>query len=176
MSGEGGMITTNDEALAQRCRMIRNHGMQRRYYHDILGFNFRMTDLHAAIGLVQMDRLDEFTARRRANAEYLNTHINSVITPTVEPGYGHVWHQYTIRVDKGRNRDAAVQTLNEAGVGTGIFYPIPAHHQAHLIEMGFCGISLPVSERLASEVISLPVHPQLSQADLETIAEEVNKL
>ncbi len=176
MSGEGGMITTNDDGVAQRCRMIRNHGMQRRYYHDMLGYNFRMTDLHAAIGLAQIERLDEFTVKRRANAKYLNAHITSVVTPAVRPGYGHVWHQYTIRVDGGRDRDAAVKQLNDAGVGTGIFYPVPANKQAHLVEMGLGDISLPVAERLAQEVISLPVHPQLSQADLETIVAEVNKL
>lgn len=176
MSGEGGMITTDDEAVAQRCRMIRNHGMQRRYYHEMLGFNFRMSDLHAAIGLVQIDRLDEFTARRRANAAYLNAHITSVITPKVKPGYEHVWHQYTIRVDGGRDRDAAVKQLNEAGVGTGIFYPVPANRQTYLLEMGLGGETLPVAERLAKEVISLPVHPQLSQTDLEQIVEAVNAL
>jgi perosamine synthetase len=176
MSGEGGMITTNDDDLAQLCRMIRSHGMQRRYYHDMLGYNFRMTDLHAAIGLAQMDRLDEFTAQRRANAEYLNERITSVVTPKVRPGYNHVWHQYTIRVDRDRDRDAAVKQLNDAGVGTGIFYPVPANKQAHLVKMGLGDVSLPVAECLAEEVISLPVHPQLSRADLETIVAEVNKL
>ncbi len=175
MSGEGGMITTNDETLAQSCKMIRNHGMQRRYYHDMLGYNFRMTDLLAAIGLVQIERLAEFTERRKANAVYFNAHLNSVKIPTVRPGYGHVWHQYTIRVDGGRNRDAAVKKLNDAGIGTGVFYPIPANKQAHLVgEYG--NIVLPMTERLVNEVISLPVHPQLSQADLETIVDQVNKL
>ncbi len=176
MCGEGGMITTDDETLAQHCRMLRSHGMQRRYYHDMLGYNFRMSDVHAAIGLAQLDQLDEFTARRRANAAYLDAHIVSVATPKVRQGYGHVWHQYTIRMDKGRDRDAAVKRLNDAGVGTGIFYPVPANKQAHLVAMGLGDVSLPVAERLANEVISLPVHPQLSQADLETIVAEVNKL
>lgn len=176
MSGEGGMITTDDDALAERCRLLRSHGMQRRYYHDILGYNFRMTDLHAAIGLVQIERLDEFTAQRRANAAYLNAHLKSVITPQVRPGYGHVWHQYTVRVRSGSGRDAAVKRLNDAGVGTGIFYPMPAHKQAHLVALGLDGASLPVAERLAGEVISLPVHPLLSQSDLDTIVTEVNKL
>lgn len=176
MSGEGGMITTDNEDLAQRCRMLRNHGMQRRYYHDILGYNFRMSDLHAAIGLAQIARLEEFTAKRRANAAYLTRHIRSVITPQVRPGYGHVWHQYTVRLDGRRDRDAAVQRLNEAGIGTGIFYPLPAYRQAHLVERGLGTVSLPVVERVTREVISLPVHPQLSQADLDRIVDEVNKL
>jgi dTDP-4-amino-4,6-dideoxygalactose transaminase len=175
MSGEGGMITTDDDTIAEQCRMLRNHGMKRRYYHDMLGYNFRMSDLHAAIGLAQLDRLTEFTEKRRANAAYFNTQIESVITPQVKEEYGHVWHQYTIRVDGGRDRDAAVKQLNEAGIGTGIFYPVPAHKQAYMREI-IGHVSLPVAEKLAQEVISLPVHPQLTQADLEKIVSEVNKI
>ncbi len=175
MSGEGGMITTNDDAVAEQCRLIRNHGMKRRYYHEMVGYNFRMSDLHAAIGLAQMDRLEKFTQARVHNAQYLNANLSSVITPRVKAGYGHVWHQYTIRVDGGRDRDAAVKQLADAGVGTGIFYPVPAHQQEYMLE--FAGeYHLPVAEKLAKEVISLPVHPQLSQSDLETIVTEVNKL
>jgi len=155
--------------------MIRNHGMKRRYYHDMLGYNFRMTDLHAAIGLAQVNRLADFSAKRRANAAYLNAHIESVITPKVKDGYEHVWHQYTIRVDGKRDRDAAMKQLNDAGIGTGVFYPIPAHEQNYMREI-VGDIALPVAEGLAREVISLPVHPQLSQADLEKIVDEVNKL
>jgi perosamine synthetase len=175
MSGEGGMITTDDDAVAEKCRLLRNHGMKRRYYHDMLGFNFRMTDLCAAIGLAQIDRLEDFTAKRRANAAYLNTNITSVITPQVKPGYQHVWHQYTIRLDGGRNRDAAVKHLSEAGVGTGVFYPVPAHQQDYVREI-VGDVRLPVSEQLAQEVISLPVHPQLNQSDLDTIVAAVNQL
>ena len=175
MSGEGGMVTTNDDTLADKCRLIRNHGMKRRYYHDMLGYNFRMSDLHAAIGLAQMDRLAGFTEKRRANAAYLNARIESVVTPKVKDGYDHVWHQYTVRVDGGRDRDAAVKQLNDAGVGTGVFYPVPAHQQGYIRDL-LGDVSLPVAERLATEVISLPVHPQLSRADLDTIVTEVNKL
>lgn len=175
MSGEGGMITTNDDAVAEQCRLIRSHGMKRRYYHEMIGFNFRMSDLHAAIGLAQVDRLAEFTEKRKKNAAYLNENIKSVITPKVKPGYGHVWHQYTVRVDGQRDRDAAVKQLSEAGVGTGIFYPVPAHQQQYMREL-IGVVPLPVAEKLATEVISLPVHPQLSQADLEVIVAEVNRL
>lgn len=175
MSGEGGMITTDDNDIAEKCRLIRSHGMKVRYYHDMLGYNYRMSDLHAAIGLAQMGRLDEFTAVRQSNAKYLNEHINTVITPEVKPEYEHVWHQYTIRVDGDRDRDAAVKQLNNAGIGTGIFYPVPVHQQAYMQE--FVGdYSLPVSELLSQQVISLPVHPQVSQEDLEKIVIEVNKL
>jgi perosamine synthetase len=175
MSGEGGMITADDEAVAERCRLLRSHGSRKRYYYDFLGYNLRMSDLHAAIGLAQIARLDELTARRQANAAYLNAHIASVVTPTVRDGCEHVWHQYTVRVDGGRDRDAAVAHLNEAGVGTGVFYPVPLHQQGYIREI-VGDVSLPVTERLAQEVISLPVHPQLSQADLEQIVTAVNAL
>lgn len=176
MSGEGGMITTDDEDLAQKCRMIRNHGMARRYYHDMLGYNYRLSDLHASIGVVQCGRLPEATEARRRNAAFFNDRLTSVVTPKVREGCKHVWHQYTIRVPEGRDRDQAVDDLKAAGIGTGIFYPIPAHKQAHIKAMGLGEVSLPVTERLAREVISIPVHPQLSQEDLELIVSEVNKL
>lgn len=173
MSGEGGMITTDDDNIADLCKLIRSHGMKRRYYHEMIGYNFRMSDLHAAIGLAQLDRLQSFTAARVKNATYFNQNIHSVITPKVKPGYGHVWHQYTIRIEGDRN--AAVKKLGDAGIGTGIFYPVPAHQQGYMQEL-LGEYKLPVAETLAKQVISLPVHPQLSQADLETIVQEVNKL
>ncbi len=175
MSGEGGMITTDDDEVAERAKMLRNHGMRQRYYHEILGYNSRMTDLHAAIGLAQMDRLAEFTEKRRSNAAYLTAGINSVTTPKVKSGYGHVWHQYTVRLGSHQKRDAVIKQLTEAGIGTGVFYPVPAHQQGYMREMAG-EYHLPVAEQLAGEVLSLPVHPQLSQADLATIVAEVNRL
>jgi perosamine synthetase len=174
-SGEGGMITTDDEWLAEQCRLLRNHGMRKRYHYEFLGYNLRMTDLHAAIGVAQMARWKAFTAKRRANAAYLSERITSVITPKVRDGYEHVWHQYTVRVKDGTDRDAAVQQLREAGVGTGIFYPIPAHQHRYMRDI-VGEVSLPVAEQLAQEVISLPVHPGLTQADLDTIVGAVNEL
>jgi len=175
MSGEGGMITTNDDHIAEQCKLLRSHGMRVRYYHDMLGYNFRMSDLHAAIGLAQFDRLDDFNRKRKYNAEFLNKNLTTVVTPTVKPDYKHVWHQYTVRLDGNRDRDAAIEILNNAGIGTGVFYPVPVHQQGYIKEM-FGDQSLPVAESHAKEVISLPVHPQLSQVDLETIIREVNKL
>ncbi len=174
-AGEGGIITTDDEAVNERCRLLRSHGMRQRYHYEMMGYNFRTSDLHAAIALSQMDRLAEFTAKRRANAAYLSQHITSVVTPQVRDGYEHVWHQYTVRVDGGRDRDAAVEKLREAGVGTGIFYPVPAHQHDYVRKL-VGEPSLPVTEQLAREVISLPVHPLLSQADLEQIVTAVNAL
>jgi len=175
MSGEGGMITTNDDYIAEQSKLLRSHGMRVRYYHDMLGYNFRMTDLHAAIGLAQFERLKTFNEKRQFNAQYFNDNLNTVVTPRVKPGYKHVWHQYTIRVDGGRDRDAAIKALNEAGIGTGVFYPVPVHQQGYIKEM-LGEQSFPVSEQLAKEVLSLPVHPQLSQDDLDVIVREVNKL
>jgi len=174
MSAEGGMITTNDDKMAEDCRVIRQHGMRRRYYHDELGFNFRMTDIHAAIGLAQLGKLERFNRSRVANAQYLSAHLRGVITPHVPEGYGHVFHQYTIRVTGGR-RDALAEHLKQRGVGTGVFYPVRIHQQTFYIQKMGYNKSLPESERAALEVLSLPVHPALSQADLETIVAAVNE-
>lgn len=175
MTGEGGMITTNDDVVAEMCRMIRSHGMKQRYYHEVRGYNFRMTDIQAAIGLVQLERLPELNAKRQANAEYFNARINSFYKPESKEGYGHVWHQYTIRIDNGRDRDTVAKMLKKAGIDTGIYYPVPVHKQRSMMEVTG-EISLPTAERMANQVISLPVHPQLSSEDLETIVTEVNKL
>src|SRR5207244_5604509 len=134
------------DARAEACRLLRAHGRPRRDHHEMLGYNFRMTDLHAAVGLAQIERLDALTAQRRANADYLSAHIESVITPRAPAGYARAWHQYTIRINGGRSRDEAVQQLNSAGVGPGIFYPIPAHRQQHIVQMGLGGVCVPVSE------------------------------
>lgn len=185
MSAEGGMLTTNDPEIARKARMLRAHGMERRYHHDMLGFNFRLSDLHAAIGLSQLSQLDEFTARRQHNAAYLSQHIQrpGVITPMqTDQASSHVWHQYTVRIIVGEGmaltctRDEVVQKLTAAGVGSGVFYPIPAHLQRHLIERGLGGGHFPVAEQLAHEVVSLPVHPALTDVDLEKIVEAVNQL
>lgn len=172
-SAEGGMITTNDAALAEKCRVIRQHGMRRRYYHDELGFNFRMTDIHAAIGLAQLHKLEKFNQARVTNAGYLNAHLRGVVTPETPPEHRHVFHQYTVRVKDGR-RDAMVEHLKEHGVGSGIYYPVPIHQQTYYVQDLGYDVHLPEAERAAEEVVSLPVHPALSQADLETIVAAVN--
>lgn len=172
-SAEGGMITTNDDKVAENARVTRHHGMRRRYYHDELGFNFRMTDVHAAIGLEQLKKLPEFNRVRRANAEYFNENLKGVITPGAPDGYEHVYHQYTIRVPGGK-RDEMIEHLRENGVGPGVYYPVPVHKQTYYVkELGY-DQTLPEAERAAEEVLSLPVHPALRQAELETIVSTVN--
>jgi len=172
-SGEGGMITTNDDGIAEHCRIIRQHGMRRRYYHDELGYNFRMTDLQAAVGLEQLKKLEGFNQRRKQNARYLSSHLKGVVVPFVPDGHEHVYHQYTIRVPGGR-RDALAEHLIKQGVGCMIYYPVPIHKQTFYVnELGY-NLSLPETECAAEEVLSLPVHPGLSAEDLETIVATVN--
>jgi perosamine synthetase len=173
-SGEGGMITTNDSVIDEKCRVLRQHGMRKRYYHDELGYNFRMTDIHAAIGLAQLKKLDHFNEIRQANAKFLTTNLKGVIVPKIPEGCKHVYHQYTIRVPEGK-RDALRTFLQEKGVGSEVYYPVPIHQQTFYVkDLGY-NQSLPETERAAQEVLSLPVHPGLSSADLETIVAAVNE-
>jgi len=173
-TAEGGMITTNDEAIADRARLLRNHGMRQRYYHEELGYNFRMTDLQAAIGLVQLRKLPDFNAARIRHAALLSERLaDMVAVPRVPPGRQHVFHQYTVRIV--HDRDGVMAKLNAAGVGTGVFYPLPVHQQAPYLALGYGSQRFPVAERLSREVLSLPVHPALTPADLETIVREVRR-
>ncbi len=166
-TGEGGMVTTNDPHVAERVRLLRAHGMRQRYHHETVGFNFRLTDLQAAIGLVQLRRLAEFTQRRQANAAYLTAHLPApLMPPAVRPDRTHVFHQYTIRVPT--RRDALAAALARRGVGTGVYYPVPIHQQPPYRERGY-GQSLPVAEQASQCVLSRPVHPALTPDDRERI-------
>ena len=171
-TAEGGMITTDDDAVAERCRTLRQHGMRRRYYHDMLGFNFRMTDVQAAIGLPQLARLDDLNDRRRANATFLSRNLRGVSTPITPEGSTHAFHQYTVRVLDGR-RDDLLEALTEQGIGAGVYYPVPVHQQRVYRDMDY-NQRLPESERAAREVLSLPVHPSLTGDDLHAIVAAVN--
>ena len=173
-TSEGGIITTDDEKLAENAKIFRAHGATVRYHHDEIGYNFRMTDISAAIGLAQMNRIDEFNDKRNENAAYLNEglkDVDGVVTPYCADGLKHVYHQYTIRVEKG-NRDDWVNVINECGVGTGIHYPIPLYNQPIYKELGFGG-DCPNAELAADNVISLPVHPSLTKEDLDLVIEAV---
>ncbi|MDO5814533.1 MAG: DegT/DnrJ/EryC1/StrS family aminotransferase [Methanobrevibacter sp.] len=173
-TSEGGMITTDDEDLAESAKMFRAHGASVRYHHDAIGYNFRMTDISAAIGLAQLDKIDGFNDKRIANADYLNNglkDIEGVITPYCAPGSKHVYHQYTIRVEKG-DRDDWVDIINDCGVGTGIHYPIPLYNQPIYRALGIEG-DCPNAELAADNVISLPVHPSLTKQDLDLVIEAV---
>lgn len=173
MTAEGGMITTNDDDIAERARLIRHHGQTQLYYHEVPGYNFRMTELEAALGLVQLTRLAEWNRKRIQNAAYLTERLENVITPQVKEGYVHVYHQYTIRLKSGR--DEAINSLEMAGIGSRVYYPLPVHQQPAYRQLGFKD-HLPVSERMSKEVLSLPVYPALNREDLDKIVSEVSKL
>lgn len=176
-TGEGGMVTTANAGIAQQVRSLRQHGATHRYQHEILGYNFRLTDIAAAIGRAQLAKLDRFNEARRRNAAILNgglAGIPGVILPVERPGYRHVYHQYTIRVEQGRARFQ--KRLKELGVGTAIHYELPVHRQPLYLKLGYGSQSLPNAEQAASEVISLPVHPALSDSDLDRIIEAVRKV
>jgi perosamine synthetase len=170
-TGEGGMITTSDDGLTERLRLLREHGMKVRYHHDTLGYNFRMTDIHASIGLAQLSKLPANNERRRAIAARYDSELDGVITPQVRPGVTHVYHQYTIRVAR---RDEFAERLRERGVGTGIYYPIPVHHQKVFQALGYGDQHFPVSERLSEQVLSIPVHPSLTDDEVSTVIGAVN--
>ncbi len=185
-TGEGGMVTTSDAAVAEQVRLLRNHGQEHRYYHTGVGYNVRMSELQAAIGLVQLTKLERFTAQRIANAHFLTERLRDVVkTPCARLAYRHVYHQYTIRVPN--ERDAWAAKLYERGIGTGIHYPLPIYAQpfyrastsrfrlacsANALA-GTAPPSLPVTEAAAAQVLSLPVHPALHEDDLATIVREV---
>ncbi len=171
-TGEGGMITTSDPAVAERARLLREHGMKVRYHHDIVGYNFRMSDIHASIGLAQLPKLPANNARRRENAARYDAELRGVITPGVRSGVTHVYHQYTIRVNR---RDEFVERLRERGVGTGIYYPIPVHRQKPFVSLGYGDQRFPVTHMLTEQVVSIPVHPALSDAEVDAVIAAVNQ-
>jgi perosamine synthetase len=171
-SGEGGMVVCADEAVARTVRLLRNQGMERRYENEIVGYNLRMTDLHAAIGRAQLDRLPDRTAQRRRNAAFLGEGLAPIAVgtglglPQVAPGAEHVWHQYTVRAP---DRDRLMGQLADHGVGVGVYYPTPIHRlPAYALDL-----DLPSTERAAAEVLSLPVHTALSQAQLDHVVAAV---
>lgn len=178
-TGEGGIITTNDTDAAERARMIRSHGSRKRYVHELLGYNLRMTDIAAALGLIQLQKVERFNNIRINNAGYLNERlgrIKGLKTPYSEKYCRHVFHQYTVRVTGELiSRDEVVSALSENGIGSGIYYPVPVHKQPIYKEMGFDD-SLPVSEKAAQEVLSLPIHPSVSRADLDFICENMYEI
>ena len=173
-SGEGGMVTAENAGIARMLKLLRNQGMERQYENEIVGFNARMTDIHAAIGRVQLTKVDAWTAQRQANAAFLDAELRGVVTPPVAEGAVHVYHQYTIRVPE--DRDGFVAALKaEHNVGSGVYYPIPNHRLPSLAPYA-PDLDLPETERAAREVVSLPVHPSLSQDDLDRIVTAVNTL
>lgn len=181
-TGEGGLVTTNDDAIADRIRVLRNQGMRARYQYEVPGHNYRLTDLAAAVGIPQLERLGEINAVRNRNAAYLTDHLADVTGLTVPPvgaDRGHVWHQYTVRIgpDALLSRDAFVEALQAEGVGCGVYYPRPVYdYDCYREHPRVIAGDAPQAELIAREVVSLPVHPKLSEGDLATIVSTVRKV
>ena len=171
-TGEGGLITTDDDRLANWIRLYRNQGMSKRYHHEILGYNFRMTDIQAALGVVQFGKLERNTARRQAIAAHYDRGFADlpIRTPIAPEGRTHVFHQYTIGVPD--DRDGIVEDLGRLEIGVGIYYPIPVHRQPYVQELGI-DADLPVTDRVAATTLSLPMYPALSESDQDVVIDAV---
>ena len=170
-SGEGGMVSCADATIERNIRLYRNQGMLQQYHNEVVGLNNRMTDIHAAIGRVQLTKVDAWTRTRQENAAFLSANLEGVTPPPVADGAVHVYHQYTIRVPE--DRDGLAKALKEEyQVGSGMFYPVPNHR----LKPFQSPVELPETERAAKECLSLPVHPSLTREDLERIVNAVNTL
>ncbi len=175
MCGEGGIVTTNDDEHAKLIRQFRQHGMSGSYQYEHLGYNYRLTDLQAAIAVEQLKKVDKFTKARQDNAEFFDEHlknVSSIVTPNPTSDRTHVYHQYTLVIsDKCRfSRDEIVKKLKEQGIVAGVYYPQPLHHIEHIAKItGRHPGDFPITEELTKKVLSLPVHPMLTPEDRETI-------
>ncbi len=173
--GEAGSIVTNDDKLADDLRALREHGQSTRYYHPVVGYNARLDEIQAAILRIKLRRLDEWNTRRRAIAKQYNALLaaSGVITPEIPAGDRHVFYAYAIRVPNGK-RDAMRAYLAEHGIGTQIHYPVPIHLQEAAQFLGYRKGDLPVTERVADEVLSLPMYAELTDAMVERVASDVS--
>jgi dTDP-4-amino-4,6-dideoxygalactose transaminase len=174
--GEAGSITTNDEKLADDLRALREHGQSTRYYHPIVGYNARLDEIQAAILRIKLRHLDEWNARRQAIAARYNELFagTDIITPEIPAGGRHVFYCYAIRVTGGR-RDALRAHLTDRGIGTQIHYPVPIHMQEAAQFLGYRKGDLPVTEKVAGEVLSLPMYPELTDAQIDRVASGVTE-
>ena len=170
--GDGGMVTTNDPAVAEKVDILRRQGGKTKYYSEILGFNSRLDEIQAALLRVKLRHLDEWTAGRQRVARRYNELLagGAVTTPYERPGVRHVYHQYTIRAPR---RDELQASLKKQGIGTMVYYPAPLHRQELYSNLNYPAGSLPNSEQAADEVLSLPIYPELTDAQIETVAEAI---
>ncbi len=177
-TGEGGMITTSDEGMAARLRLLRNHGDTGKYNHISLGYNYRMTNIQGAVGQIQLRKLDEFNSRRIRNAGFLTSHLKrtGISAPYKENNVKHVYNQYVVRVedDLPASREIFMEYLQSKGIGSAVHYPKPVYQQPLYRELGYGKERCPMSEEVSRRVLSLPVHPSLKEEDLKYIAETIN--
>jgi dTDP-4-amino-4,6-dideoxygalactose transaminase len=173
--GEAGSITTNDDRLAEELRALREHGQSTRYYHPVVGYNARLDEIQAAVLRVKLRRLEKWNERRRALARMYDERLkdSGVRVPEIPSDIRrHVFYTYTVRVEGGR-RDDLRKYLAERGIGTQIHYPVPIHLQQSAEFLGYRKGDLPISEKIASEVLSLPMYAELTDEQLERVADEV---
>ncbi|MDI9319261.1 MAG: DegT/DnrJ/EryC1/StrS family aminotransferase [Phycisphaerales bacterium] len=176
--GDGGAMFTNDDALAEKLAMIANHGQKVRYYHDMVGCNSRLDSIQAALLRIKLRKLDAYCDARRSAADYYDNAFKNnpnIITPFRAPYNLHVFHQYTLQV-KNVNRDKVQELLAEKGIPSMIYYPVSSHKQKMLAEFGGASYDLPVTDFLNTCVISLPIHTELTEAELQYISENVNQI
>jgi len=176
-TGGGGIIVTSDEEVAERARLLRFNGEVRDYRHVLLGYNLLMPEIQAAIGLVQLKKLDKFVEKRREIAKIYGEEFEGLdLVLPFEPEYAkHSYHLYSVRVD-AKKRDFVVEGLNEEGVQARVYYPVPIHLQPSYRDFGFVEGDFPIAEKVAKEVFSLPVHPALSEEDVSYVVEKVKKI
>ncbi|HUT09149.1 MAG TPA: DegT/DnrJ/EryC1/StrS family aminotransferase [Thermoguttaceae bacterium] len=177
-AGDGGMLTTNCDALADRLQLLRGHGMRPRYYHQVVGVNSRLDSFQAAVLGVKLPHLDRWTTMRQANARrytemFTAAGLDRVLRlPQVAPDRRHVWNQYVVRVGDGR-RDALRQFLAEAKIGSEVYYPLGLHQQACFRHFGYQPEDLPQTQRAADEVLALPIFPELTVAQQQRVVDRV---
>jgi dTDP-4-amino-4,6-dideoxygalactose transaminase len=173
--GDAGMVVTNDDALAERMRILRVHGGEPKYYHSVIGGNFRLDEIQAAVLNVKLPHLESWHAARQRNAAYYDRAFAAsgaaqVLTPTARPGYRHIYNQYVIRVP---DRDRLRAYLGEQGVGTEIYYPVPLHMQKCFAYLGYRPEDCPESAQAASETLALPIYPELAEAQLQYVVDTI---
>lgn len=171
--GDGGMVTTNDAGLAEKVKVLRNHGSKVRYYHSVIGYNSRLDEIQAAILRVKLKRTDKFNeSRNRIARLYSKMFEGSSVTPPHEDGKGmHVYHQYTVKV---KNRDRIIEALTKEGIASAIYYPVPLHKQ-EVYKKDYDGLVLPDAEKVSEDVLSLPIFPELMEEEVKKVAEAVKR-
>jgi dTDP-4-amino-4,6-dideoxygalactose transaminase len=175
--GDGGAITTNDDAMAKKLRALRNYGSEVKYFHPELGFNSRLDTLQAVVLRVKLKRLNEYNAKRGAAAERyhgLLKDVGDLKLPRAVPGNEHIWHIYAVQVAASR-RDAVMKSMQDQGIGVGIHYPVPIHLQGAFAGHGHKAGSFPMAEKAAAEMISLPIYPELTASQQEQVAAALKK-
>ncbi|MCP1309713.1 DegT/DnrJ/EryC1/StrS family aminotransferase [Paenibacillus tyrfis] len=173
-TSEGGMVITNSPEVEKKARLLINHGMEIRYYHDVVGYNHRMTNISAAIGICQLSKLDNFNLARNKNAQYYNENIKNeyVLGPLKHESVYHVYHQYTLRIKNNRRADL-IKHLEKNEVGFGIFYPISIPEQKCYEDMGFDS-KWKFTDQVKNQVLSIPVHPLLTDTEVKKVVEVIN--